>query len=160
MPKPITVNWETVKTLVTAFGPREAARRTGINPNTLMSRCIRHGWRKAVVAVETSQPLGNQSPSDALAEVLQTAKTQSTLHLARFTEKASKQAANSGKPLEIARKVRDVAAVYGQLWPNEKRTEIIQASILLNPDLVTDEEDIRESGGVVKRLNKVQKHSK
>ena len=144
MPRQLAINWETIKALVLVHGARETARRTGLNVNTIMARAWRCGWKKVT---QSPQSICNQSPADALQVTLSEAKANSTVALATYTERASRQAAKHGKPLDIARKVRDVSAVYGQLWPQERHEEIIQASILLNPDQVIDAETGEESAG-------------
>lgn len=65
------INKEAVKTLVVAYGQREAARRAGINENTVRSWCMRYGWGKQAQPSNTDpQPIRNQDPADALRAVL------------------------------------------------------------------------------------------
>jgi len=136
-----------VKALVTVYGPREAARIAGIPVGTVMSWCHRFKWRKASVRPLVPSELTGRSniagkdAGDVLRDTLEAAKTNSTLHLARFTENASKKAAEHKNPLEVARKVRDVAGVYSTLWPAEEHSELIDGGILLGTEEVTENLD-------------------
>jgi len=73
-----------------------------------------------------------------LRETMENTRINSTLHLANYVEKASKDAAKHKNPLEVARKVRDVAGVYQVLYPPEEGNELIEASILVGAAKVTD----------------------
>jgi uncharacterized protein YjcR len=63
------INKEAIKTLVVAYGQREAARKAGLNVNTVMAWSRRYGWKQAIP--ETSHAICTQSPANALASVLQ-----------------------------------------------------------------------------------------
>lgn len=135
------VNRDAMKALVSAFGSREAARQTGVPYGTIAAWCRRYKWRRAQPGIQpdkAGQPIRNQDPGDALTSVLERHKTASTLHLAQFTAKASKQALRGKDALGKARRVRDVAAVYRTLWPEERTGELIEAGILIGQDSVTD----------------------
>jgi len=86
--------------------------------------------------------LEGKDASDMLKESLEHSRVKSTLHLARYVEKASKQAANHANPLDVARKTRDVAGVYQVLYPPEEGSELIEGSILIGAAKVTD--DVKE----------------
>jgi nucleoside-diphosphate-sugar epimerase len=144
------VDKSAVKALVTVYGPNEAARMTGIPRGTIFSWCHRFKWRKAHVNVvgkvrETRSNIAGKDAGDVLRESLENSKTMSTLNLAKFTENASRKAAEHKNPLEVARKVRDVAGVYSTLWPAEEHTELIDGGILLGTQEVTPNlEEIKE----------------
>ena len=140
-----SINRDAVKALVLLHGQTKAAKLAGMNLNTVLSLAKRHGWTKhqqvTVTAKNDSAIICNRPATDVLVNVLTQARENSTLGLARFAEKAAKQASSSKNPLEIARKVRDVAAVHNTLWPAERHTEIIQASILLGKAQVRDDDE-------------------
>jgi hypothetical protein len=136
-------NHEALKALVVAFGPREASRRSGVPYGTISALCFRYKWRKAKVAK-------GMDVADHLREALEGLKEESTVNLAQYVNKASKEAAKHAKPLEVARKVRDVAGVYSTLYPPEEKADLIDGAILLglaevkdDPDWVREMEDVR-----------------
>lgn len=83
--------------------------------------------------------MDGKDPSDMLKESLENSRVNSTLHLAKYVEKASEKAAKHTDPLEVARKVRDVAGVYQVLYPPEEETGLIEGSILIGAAKVTDD---------------------
>jgi dsDNA-specific endonuclease/ATPase MutS2 len=117
-------NHEALKALVVAFGPREASRRSGIPYGTISALCFRYKWRKAKVAPGVDV-------ADELKAALEGLREESTVSLAQYVNKASKEAAKHAKPLEVARKVRDVAGVYSTLYPPEEKTDLIDGALLL-----------------------------
>jgi len=44
MPAALDVNWEAIEMLALEVGVREAARRLGLDENTVKRRCTREGW--------------------------------------------------------------------------------------------------------------------
>jgi len=151
MPRPneLPVDKKAIKALVTLFGPREAARQAGINPNTVIGWCARYKWKKALVSGDEPK-----DAADMIRDILQRTRKNTTLHLATYAEKAAAQASESLNPLEDARKVRDVASVYNTLWPHNEGKELIEGAILIGKLEVKDlpegevievtDEDIRE----------------
>jgi hypothetical protein len=132
-----------VKALVTIYGPREAARISGVKAGTVMGWCSRYKWRK--VAADRLPAIAGKDAGDAIRHALETSKTNSTMNLAKYTERASKKAAEHGNPLEVARKVRDVAGVYSTLWPAESENELIAGGILIGEQRVEDNpEELKE----------------
>lgn len=75
---------------------------------------------------------------DALLKAMASHKEASMLNLAKFTEKASAQAAKLEHPLDKARAVRDVAGVFTTLWPQEQGGELIEGAILIGAMPVKD----------------------
>jgi hypothetical protein len=127
-----------LKALVTIYGPREAARRAGIPEGTVLSISYTNKWKKATGFKPVEQvPIGAKDPADVIIEALASAKEESTLNLAEYTRKASLEARNSKAPLDVARKVRDVAGIFQVLYPPETEEGLIEASILLGDAKVT-----------------------
>ena len=139
-----------VKALVTIYGPREAARIAGIPPGTVMGWCHRFQWKKMTVPRITAESaartnIDGMDAADVLRQSLEKSKTASTMNLAKFTERASEKAAEHPNPLEVARKVRDVAGVYSTLWPAESEGELIEGGILIGTaQVVDDPKEIKE----------------
>lgn len=131
------VDRKAIKALVTLFGPREAARQAGLPEGTVTRWAAQFGWKKAIVA-DTRKDAG-----DMITDAVQNSKKVSTVHLARFVERAAVDAADetkTPKPLDVARQVKDVAAIYGTLWPHQKQAGIIEGAILIGGAVVTDSE--------------------
>ena len=146
MPKPLNVDWPAVRVLAVAVGVREAARQMQISEDAVRQRSKRERWmtspkavaQRALAKSVTRLSPNVLSPADALANVLGERKHRTKLGLSKYVVEASEQAASHQDKLAIARNVRDVASVHSTLWPEEKRTEIIQASILLGEAEVRD----------------------
>lgn len=156
------LNLEALETLVVTFGPREAARLSGINSNTVRSLAARKGWKRAdksapnhgtLVATSQSknggqhsrphtkqktdsstvQPMCNQAPGKALSSALSQLKGRSTIALATYSAKAAESALEHKKPLEISRKVKDVADIHKTLWPTEAESKnILQIGFIIS----------------------------
>ena len=138
-----SINREAVKALVAVYGPNETARQTGIPRGTVMSWCRRYKWKKSGTLIHTSGINGNpgvasKDAADAISEVMAKHREKSTVHLAEYVHRASRVAAKTSKPLDVARKVRDVASVYHTLYPPEQGGELLEGGILIGMDKVTD----------------------
>jgi len=138
-----TINRDAVKALVAVYGPNEAARQAGIPIPTVKSWCQRFKWKKAERIIRTTgrptnSAIAHKSAADALIQALQNHKDASTLNLAKYVEKASRKALSKKDPLECARQVRDVASVYGTIFPEETTEGMIEARILIGEGKVTD----------------------
>ena len=132
-----------VKALVAVYGPREAARQANLPVGTVLSWSRRYKWKKASfiprgTGINGDKPGDGRDAGDVLRDALEKHREESTLHLAKFTANASKQAAKSTNPLDVARKVRDVAGVYATLWPAEEGSELMEGAILIGAAKVTD----------------------
>jgi hypothetical protein len=121
-----TLHDAAIRALITIYGPREAARKAGVPEGTVLAYASLHKIKKAT---------GFKSQEPDVAKVLEDAfakdREDSARNLAEYTRKASKKAAESTDPLEVARKVRDVAGVYSILWPPGEETELIEGAILI-----------------------------
>lgn len=149
-----SINRETLKTLVIAFGPREAARQSGVNVNTVLSLARRHKWKRnpstesdasSLNTVNANgailQPNGNGvqnpictlSPPNALATILARLKHDSVEGISTYCAKAARALASSENPLAITGKAKDIADVHRTMWPQENsRNDILQIGILIN----------------------------
>jgi hypothetical protein len=133
---------ETLKTLVVAFGPREAARQAGLSENTVLSLARRKHWKQALpgAQISTSYPhsKSNHSPADALATALNGHKSRSIFALGKWTAEAAEEAARHPEKLRIAKRVRDVAGVHSVLWPTEAKPGLLRVGILIGSERVID----------------------
>jgi hypothetical protein len=134
---------ETVKTLVVAFGPREAARQSGINPFTVLSWCRRYNWKKADKTapkqLHSNAIKFTKSPSEAVETAILSHKGRSRLAMGKYTAEASERAASSNGDLSKARHVRDLAAIYQTVWPEEKSGNLLAIGVLVGTSPVTDD---------------------
>ena len=115
--------------LVLELGYEAAAIKLGIKAATLRQWAVRGKWNKTRTV---TQPVTTVTalPGQVLTDELTAARRQSTLGLARFSARAAQAAAEHPKPLEIARKARDAAAVHSALWPEVQRQEILSLELL------------------------------
>lgn len=127
------VGMQAMKALVAIYGPREAARVSGIPAGTITSYASQFKWRKAAITRPANKvgTTGARDVTDVLIAAMQKHKEESMLHLAEYTANASRKAAEHGNPLEVARKVRDVAGVYQVLYPQEEDGGLIEGAILI-----------------------------
>lgn len=127
-----------LKALVTMHGPREAARVAGIPFGTVSAMCFKYKWKKATGFKPVSDhPLDGKDAADMIRESLERHRSDSTLNLARYVDQAAKKAAEHKDPLEVARKVRDVAGVHQILFPKEEDGGLIEGEILIGTRQVT-----------------------
>lgn len=126
------------------YGPREAARQAQLPVGTVLSWCRRYKWKKAdriprMTGINGMSDVVPRDAGDAISEALAQHREDSTLHLAKFTAKAAKQASKLNDPLSKARAVRDVAQVYRTLYPPEEGGELVEGAILVSSGMVKDD---------------------
>lgn len=153
-----TINRESLKTLVVAFGPNEAARQANMNVNTVKSLSRRHGWKRATHEASrddisnpqtpdatsaicqtkpnsTTPSICTSTPSQAISSALAHLRNRSLMGLATYAARAAEHAADEKKcadPLSISRKVKDVADVHRSIYPADTtRQDILQIGILI-----------------------------
>ena len=102
-----------------------------MNEFTVLSLARRHKWKKAVMAE-------GKDAGDYIAEACANSKKVSTVHLAKFVERAAIHAAEEEEPLKVTRQAKDFAYVHAHLWPREKSSGMIEGSILIGAALVVD----------------------
>lgn len=134
-----SVAMQAMKALVAVYGPREAARVSGIPSGTVCSYASVHKWKKAAInrPANTVGTTGQRDVTDVLIAAMEKHKQESQLHLAEYTANASRKAAEHRDPLEVARKVRDVAGVFQVLYPPETEGGLIEGAILIGEAKVT-----------------------
>jgi hypothetical protein len=128
-------DWEmkASRILVGLFGPSEAAKQLGITKGAMQWRCVKHGWKKA-----ERVPNGEKDVAEIIMRAVEKSRQLSTVQLAKYVERASMDAAESERPLEVARKVADVSKVYSTLWPHEREGKLIEGAILVGMAEVKD----------------------
>jgi hypothetical protein len=137
--------WEQIKTAhASGIGLREIARNMNIPEGTVLARAKREGWSKQISDAKSLAKRENTAPAlmpmEAVAIMLSERKDKTRLHLSRYAVEASEKAANHRQKLKIARQVKDVAAIAGSVWPEEKHEGpnlLVNVAILdVDPDTV------------------------
>ena len=75
--------------------------------------------------------------AELIAKEIAANRESSERNLAAYVKNASEKAARHADPLEVARKVRDVAGVYQVLYPPEEEGGLIEGAILIGGAQVT-----------------------
>jgi hypothetical protein len=125
-----------MKALVTLFGPREAARQAGIPEGSMTAYAFKYKWKKATGFRPDMKEEG-LDVGDTIARAMAQKKQDTMLDLATYARNAAEKAAIHKDPLEVARKVRDVAGVYQVLYPPENDEGLIEGAILIGDAKVT-----------------------
>lgn len=114
---------EAVKTLAISIGVREAARRLGLNEDTVCSWAKREAWFTPK-PLPPSQAIVTQAlqakPSGALTDVMAERKVESGKHLSKYIVDASERLSQSKGNLKLAKVGRDVVAMRSGTWPAEQ----------------------------------------
>jgi hypothetical protein len=141
------VDREAVRVLAIELGAREAARRLGLNPNTVLSWSKRDNWelpsRKGGATQASANAITLQSkPGDVLLATHRELEGRTKTGLAQATVRAAEAAAKAKKPLEVSNtaQLRDLATsaarVFG--WDSNK------PGVQLNQQFVISQEQLEE----------------
>jgi hypothetical protein len=125
---------EAVRILVTSVGYQAAAKELGVNPATLRKRAQREGWNNR----RTRPPHESDSravtmvtkPSHALDNILAHTRDATRVNMARYAERASREALRSKKALVVARAARDVEGIRASLWPEKSEGNVLTLNVL------------------------------
>jgi len=136
-----TVDRESVRVLAIELGAREAARKTGLNENTILSWSRRYGWnlskRAGRPAINPAIELQSK-PGDVLLDEHKRLEGQTRTGLSRAAAKASQHASTlKGEKLwENPAKLKDLGAAAAKLfgWDTEK------PGVQLNQLVITTEQ--------------------
>jgi hypothetical protein len=119
----LPVDREAVRVLAIELGAREAARRLGLNPNTVLSWAKRDNWelpnRKGGATKASANAITLQSkPGDVLLATHKELEERTKSGLARATARAAEAAANAAEPLPVGNtaQLRDLAASAARVF--------------------------------------------
>jgi len=143
-PKTKPPDREAVRVLAIELGAREAARRLGLNPNTVLSWAKRYNWelpnRKGGVTKASANAITLQSkPGDVLLTVHKELEGRTKTGLAQATAKASEHAAEQDGATNLAQsgKLRDLASAAARIFGwDANRT----SAVTLNQVVVSQEQ--------------------
>jgi Putative ATPase subunit of terminase (gpP-like) len=123
------VDREAVRVLAIELGAREAARRLGLNPNTVLSWAKRDNWelpnRRGGATKASANAITLQSkPGDVLLATHKELGERTKSGLARATARAAEAAATAVEPLPVSNtaRLRDLAASAARIfgWDSDK----------------------------------------
>jgi hypothetical protein len=149
----LSERWEQIKTAYAAgIGLREIARNMNIPEGTVLAHAKRHGWTQQIqVATQEARVMQSsaitpvQSVPQSLVAILGERKDRTRLGLSKYAADAAERAGESDGDLGLSRNVRDVAAVHGQLWPEENQSPILNLNVLCAVKSVRDDRDREKS---------------
>jgi putative ATPase subunit gpP of terminase len=148
------VDREAVRVLAIELGAREAARRLGLNPNTVLSWSKRYNWelpnRKGGATQASANAITLQSkPGDVLIAEHKSLETTTKTALARATAAAAEHASTQ-PPLEVHNpaQLRDLATSAARIFGWDK--PLNGPAVQFNQLCITQEqlEQIRQLRGV------------
>ncbi len=141
-PAPATkIDKESVRMLAIEFGVREAARRCGLNEDTVCSWAKRGSWFAAPAIVYNKPVQAMQAkPGDIMLHELQTHERETRLSLARSARKLATEAENanlgqSGHALNVGK----LAGIVHK-WGDEKQNVSFSLNVL-NLNMLSDSEE-------------------
>jgi uncharacterized protein YjcR len=117
------VDREAVRVLAIELGAREAARRLGLNPNTVLSWSKRYNWelpnRRGGATKASANAITLQSrPGDVLIATHRELEGRTKTALAKATVRAAEEAATAAKPLPVSKTahLRDLAQSAARIF--------------------------------------------
>jgi hypothetical protein len=140
----LPVNREAVRVLAIELGAREAARRPGLNQNTVLSWAKRDNWklpnRKGGATKASASAITLQStPGDVLIATHRELEERTKSGLAQATARAAEAAASAADPLPVSNtaQLRDLAASAARVFGWDKGP---QTAVQVNEFRVTQEQ--------------------
>jgi hypothetical protein len=127
-----------LKALITLYGARGAARMAKVPAGTMLCIAAKYKWKKAT-GFNPEEQMSERAidAAELIAKEIAANRESSERNLAAYVKNASEKAAKHHDPLEVARKVRDVAGVYQVLYPPEEEGGLIEGAILIGGAQVT-----------------------
>jgi hypothetical protein len=139
---------EAVRVLAIELGAREAARRLGLNPNTVLSWAKRDNWelpnRKGGATKASASAITLQSkPGDVLIAEHKSLETKTKTALAQVTARAAEAAVKAEKPIDVSSTahLRDLAQSAARIFGWDKSD---QPGVQLNQQFVISQEQLEQ----------------
>jgi Putative ATPase subunit of terminase (gpP-like) len=150
-PKPQTklpVDREAVRVLAIELGAREAARRLGLNPNTVLSWAKRDNWKLPSRKGGTTKASANaitlrSKPGDVLLQTHKELEDRTKSGLAQATARAAEAAAEAAEPLPVSNTshLRDLAASAARIFGWDKTDK---PGVQLNQQIVISADQLEQ----------------
>jgi len=139
-----SVDREAARVLAIELGAREAARRLGLNPNTVLSWAKRDNWklpsRKGGATKASANAITLRSkPGDVLLQTHKELEDRTKSGLAQATVRAAEAAAKAAEPLPVSNTshLRDLAASAARIFGwnrNDKPGVQLNQQIVISAD--------------------------
>ncbi len=141
-PAPATkgIDREAIRLLAIEFGVREAARRSGLNEDTVCSWAKRGAWFASPAIIYNKPVQAVQAPGDIMLHELQTHERETRLSLARSARKLATEAesANLGQSGNVLNVAKVMAVVHRQ---DENKGNVQFSLNILNLNMLSDSEE-------------------
>ncbi len=138
MPINQPIEREAVRLLAIEIGLRPAARKLGLNEDTVCSWAKRETWFASPANPQTLQA-PQAKPGDVLQATLQARKQESRAKLSEYQVRAATEAAAHREPLKITRQVNDLASIHAKVWPEEQTSGNSFSLNVLNLNMFSDD---------------------
>jgi hypothetical protein len=142
------VDREAVRVLAIELGAREAARRLGLNPNTVLSWAKRDNWklpsRKGGATKASANAITLRSkPGDVLLQTHKELEERTKSGLAQATARAAEAAAEAAEPLPVSNTshLRDLAASAARIFGWDKTDK---PGVQLNQQIVISADQLEQ----------------
>jgi putative ATPase subunit gpP of terminase len=142
------VDREAVRVLAIELGAREAARRLGLNPNTVLSWAKRDNWklpnRKGGATKASANAITLRSkPGDVLLQTHKELEDRTKSGLAQATARAAEAAAEAAEPLPVSNTshLRDLAASAARIFGWDKTDK---PGVQLNQQIVISADQLEQ----------------
>jgi len=159
-PKTKPPDREAVRVLSIELGAREAARRLGLNPNTVLSWAKRDNWelpnRKGGATKASANAITLQSkPGDVLIATHRELGERTKSGLARATVRSAEAAANAAEPLPVSNtaQLRDLAASAARIfgWDADRGPKFQFNQLVVSPETLEKIRALREEDNPFKK---------
>jgi hypothetical protein len=151
-----TVDRESVRCLAIELGAREAARRTGINPNTIFTWARRYQWnlpkRESPGRPRAElESIMKASPGDILLSEHKSLEAKTKTGLSRAVAKAAEHASTQ-PPLEVRNtsQLRDLAASAARIfgWDKAPQTNVQVNTLRITAEQLAEIRALRDAEGL------------
>jgi hypothetical protein len=149
------VDREAVRVLAIELGAREAARRLGLNEDTVCSWARRYNWqlpqRKSGRPCTDLASTLHAQPGDVLLATHKELEERTKSGLARATARAAEAAATAAEPLKVSNTahLRDLAASAARIfgWDTEKPGVQLNQQFVISTEQLQEIRALREQAG-------------
>ncbi|SRR5436190_7234805 len=144
---------EAVRVLAIELGAREAARRLGLNEDTVCSWARRYNWnlfqrKNGRPSTDLASTLHTQ-PGDVLLAEHKSLETKTKTALAQATARAAESAAKAEKPIEVTSTahLRDLASASARIfgWDGDRGSAVTLNQVVVSQEMLEQIRALRTS---------------